>query len=119
MDSDLARRAHALLNQAVDLAEPARRALIESACSGVPKLGDRVLALLAAMRRSGEFLETPALGARRPPAKQAGDVSLEIVGNYRIERVIGVGGMATVYEAIQDQPRRRENVAPRAAGRYG
>ena len=40
------------------------------------------------------------------------------IGNYRIERVIGEGGMGTTYEAVQATPRRRVAVKVVRAGRF-
>src|SRR5688572_437337 len=42
---------------------------------------------------------------RDPPSPLPPNVPAEI-GGYRIQRVIGSGGMATVYAAMQKQPRR-------------
>jgi non-specific serine/threonine protein kinase/serine/threonine-protein kinase len=37
----------------------------------------------------------------------AGPLSGRLIAGYRIQRLIGHGGMGTVYEALQDHPRRR------------
>jgi eukaryotic-like serine/threonine-protein kinase len=96
-----------LFHQAIDL-EPERRAgFLDRHCSGDPDLREAVEELLRfdamALDNSG-FLRSPAASVR------AGFVAAEIVpaafGRYRILRQHGEGGMATVYEAEQDNPRR-------------
>ena len=42
----------------------------------------------------------------------------KLIGNYRIERVIGEGGMGTTYEAVQATPRRRVAVKVVRASRF-
>lgn len=104
MDETLARRAHALLVKAVELEPAERSTFVRNSCAGDATLARRVEDLLAAMDRSSTFLETPALGDRAALRSVA---IPQHIGGYTIERVIGIGGMATVYEAMQDQPRRR------------
>jgi WD40 repeat protein len=107
MNEELARRAHALLAKAMDLDETQRVALVDAACADEPLLKAHVSGLMAAITRSGAFLETPAIHRNRAAPSRSPLNEPQAIGNYCIVRTIGVGGMATVYEAVQDQPRRR------------
>jgi len=106
MDKELARRAHAILMQVLDVAPAERVLMIEAACGDDERLRARVIALSEALDRSGDFLETPAV-ARPPDVSAPRDSVIDSIGDYRIVGVIGVGGMATVYEATQVHPNRR------------
>lgn len=107
MPEEIERRAHAIFMQALDVDPAVRDRFVSEQCQGDAGLMQRVRRLLGAAGRSGGFLETPALGTRSgssalraaPPAPSA-----IMARGYRIIRVIGVGGMATVYEAEQEQP---------------
>lgn len=106
MEDSLGRRIHELMRQAFELEGPGRRALIETACAADPRLEKRRFRLLAAIDDSQSFLDRPALANPAPSSLEAPPPVPERIGNYRIVRAIGSGGMGTVYEAIQDQPRR-------------
>lgn len=103
MADDVLRRAHAVLRSAVEVDAGARRSFVQEACAGDDALYAKAINLLRALERSTGFLEAPALRVHEPAARGEGDS----LGQYRIVRVIGAGGMATVYEAIQERPRRR------------
>lgn len=116
MADDLKRRAHELLKQAIELDEPQRASFVRENARGNAELYKKVMALLGAVDRSQDFLEAPALASRpngdkflktvKPPTPTDAPVP-DAVGNYLVVGVLGVGGMATVYEAIQDKPQRR------------
>lgn len=101
--TDGARRAHSILTAALDAPRERRDALIAEACAGDGVLEARVRKLLAASERSGDFLESPALDAHGGAAPLVPDA----VGSYVVVGVLGTGGMATVYEAVQENPHRR------------
>lgn len=97
-----ARRAHAIFTAAMELEARERVQFARAQCGDDGALFERVGALLRAAERSSEFLESPAV---RAPAREP--AIPDAVGSYLVVGVLGVGGMATVYEAIQEQPRRR------------
>ena len=107
MDKELAQRVHALLSEAFALEPEQRKSFVVSACQADQRLQRHMTHLLSAIEGSGVFMQTPVFHmARRlvpPPLLEAE----QVIGNYRLVRVIGMGGMATVYEAIQSRPERR------------
>ena len=102
MSKERSARAHAIFCRALRLDRAERPAMVAAECAGDTELQTKVNRLLEAADRSTGFLERPALAALNDP----GPVP-DAVGNYLVLGVLGIGGMATVYEAQQENPSRR------------
>lgn len=91
--------------------DPVRRpTIIAEACAGDAVLRHEVESLLRACEAAGGFLENPALAIGPLVVRGASDdvpVPLpERIAGFRIQRVLGVGGMGVVYVAEQERPHR-------------
>ncbi|MBL9148766.1 MAG: protein kinase [Phycisphaerae bacterium] len=111
---DSLKRAHAifkeLLETGVEPDDPARDARIDAACNGDEALRRAVRRLYAALATPSASFD-PAIGRTFRAIASGNDESkpppLPKIPGFRIERLVGVGGMAAVYEAIEERTRRR------------
>ncbi len=85
------------------LEQPAqeREGFVSKACSGDEPLREEVIAMLRSHEETGDFLEAPAYQRNAELlAAQNGALKIgERVGDYRIQSLIGEGGMGEVYLA--------------------
>ncbi len=93
---------------AIKLPVAERRAFIERACVDDPALAANVLSLVAAYEVAGPFMASPTGTPTSPMPHPAEPAVVEgtRIGNYHIRRIIAMGGMGIVYEAVQEHPHR-------------
>ena len=90
-----------LFQSAAERAPDERAAFLDEACHGDERLCHDVKLLIASYERTENFIEAPAFeeAPELLTNDRAGALVGELVGHYRIESLIGVGGMGEVYLA--------------------
>ncbi|MCB9855101.1 MAG: serine/threonine protein kinase [Phycisphaerales bacterium] len=108
------RQIEEVVHAALSCSPIARLGLLQRECGDDIALRDEVESLISASSSAGDFLETPVVILRGNPQNSPGievpEPSVDSIpsrlGDYRIIRRLGAGGMGIVYLAEQAIPRR-------------
>src|ERR1051326_5950780 len=89
-----------------------RSAYVDEACAGDTELRAEVESLLASHDEAGEFIEESAIDSLADYVEPTRELPPETrIGLYRLTRVIGEGGMGTVYRAVRADDEFQNEVA--------
>ncbi len=109
MSADRAERARAIFFDVLDRPLKERAAFLGEQCSDDAELRAEVQSLLDNDDSSDDFMATPVVECHEHTTRSVQESPADSgrrIGRYEIRRVIGTGGMGTVYEAVQDHPHR-------------
>ena len=106
MDRELWKQVDALLEQALEQPPEAREAFVAAAAQDNPVLRDEVLSLLKAQSQAANFMERSAMKVAAHALAQDSRITTIVstlvgqeIATYKIEKLLGAGGMGEVYPA--------------------
>ncbi len=102
MDTARWRQIDRVLKGALELDEGKRRAYLDEVCAADAELRAEVETMLGLEAEADPFLAEPAVASASAKLGDAWDVG-RVVGAYRIEGLLGEGGMGVVYLARDEQ----------------
>src|SRR6516165_8093181 len=99
------RRINELFHSAAECLPEERAAFLREACHGDEELRREVESLIGCDEHAEKFIESPAfeLAPELLTNQRTGTMVGESIAHYRIESLIGVGGMGEVYLARDDR----------------
>ena len=105
MDPDLWKKVDALLDQALAQPPEQREAFVVEASKDNAELRDEVLSLLKAQAQAANFMERSAMRVAAESLAQDSNLTTSFslidkqLANYKVEKLLGAGGMGEVYLA--------------------
>ncbi len=106
MDRELWKQVDALLEQALEQPPEAREAFVVAAAQDNRVLRDEVLSLLKAQAQAAKFMERSAMNVAAHALAQDSKITTIVstlvgqeIATYKIEKLLGAGGMGEVYLA--------------------